>query len=90
LGGADWQRFHDALGGRGVHPEDYLPLPVHPWQWEEVILPACHQALARGELAVIGGMADRYLPQQSIRTVSNLDEPRQLSLKLAMNLVNTS
>ena len=90
LGEADWQHFRDELTRRGVRPEDCLPLPVHPWQWEEVVLPACHQELARGELVVIGEMAQRYLPQQSIRTLSNLDEPRQLSLKLAMNLVNTS
>lgn len=90
LDDADRQGFRDALARRGARPEDYLPLPVHPWQWEEVILPACHQALARGELVVIGEMAQRYLPQQSIRTLSNLDAPRQLSLKLAMNLVNTS
>ncbi|WBL65801.1 IucA/IucC family protein [Thauera sp. WB-2] len=90
LDDADRQGFRDALARRGARPEDYLPLPVHPWQWEEVILPACHQELARGELVVIGEMAQRYLPQQSIRTLCNVDAPRQLSLKLAMNLVNTS
>jgi len=90
LGDADRQEFRDALARRGARPEDYLPLPVHPWQWEEVILPACHPELARGELVVIGEMAQRYLPQQSIRTLSNLDVPRRLSLKLAMNIVNTS
>lgn len=90
LNEADRQGFRNALGRRGMRPEDYLPLPVHPWQWEEVIVPACHQALARGELVVIGEMAQRYLPQQSIRTLSNLDAPRRLSLKLSMNLVNTS
>lgn len=90
LDDADWKGFRDALIRRGARPEDYLPLPVHPWQWEEVIVPACHQELARGELVVIGEMAQRYLPQQSIRTLGNLDAPSRLSLKLAMNLVNTS
>lgn len=87
---ADWQRFCDVLNRRGLCPDDYLPLPVHPWQWEQVILPGLHPALARGELLSIGPLTERYLPQQSIRTLGNLDDRRGLSLKLAMNLVNTS
>lgn len=90
LGEADWQHFRDELARRGLRPGDYQPLPVHPWQWDEVVLPGYHQALARGELVVVGGLADSYLPQQSIRTLGNLSDPRRLSLKLAMNLVNTS
>lgn len=90
LGDADWKIFCDALTRRAVWPEDYLPLPVHPWQWDAVIQSGYHQALARGELLLIGLLADRYMPQQSIRTVSNMRDPKQLSLKLSMNLVNTS
>jgi siderophore synthetase component len=90
LGDTDWQRFRDKLSQCGVRPEDYLPLPVHPWQWEEVIFPAFHQSLGRGELVLIGPLTQRYLPQQSIRTLGNLDDRNGLSLKLAMNLVNTS
>ena len=66
LGEADGQRFCDELTRRGLRPEDYLPLPVHPWQWDEVILPGYHQAMARGELLLIGPLTDHYLPQQSI------------------------
>lgn len=90
LGDTDWQCFRDELSRRGLRPEDYLPLPVHPWQWEEVILPTFHQALARRELLPIGPLTERYLPQQSIRTLGNLDDRNGLSLKLSMNLVNTS
>lgn len=90
LGVADGRLFSDELTRRGLQAEDYLPLPVHPWQWDEVILPGYHQAMARGELLPVGPLADHYLPQQSIRTLSNLSDPGRLSLKLAMNLVNTS
>lgn len=90
LGEADGRGFADELTRRGLRPEDYLPLPVHPWQWDEVVLPGYHPALARGELVAIGALSERYLPQQSIRTLSNLSTPGALSLKLAMNLVNTS
>lgn len=90
LGEADGQLFSDELTRRGLRPEDYLPLPAHPWQWDEVILPGYHPAMARGELLPIGPLTDSYLPQQSIRTLSNRSDPSRLSLKLAMNLVNTS
>lgn len=90
LSDADYQQFRGALIKRGLRPEDYLPLPVHPWQWSEVILPTYHQALARGELLALGPLLARYLPQQSIRTLSDASERRKLSLKLSMNLVNTS
>ena len=90
LGETDGQHFCDEITRRGLQPEDYLPLPVHPWQWDEVILPGYHQALARGELLPIGSLMDNYLPQQSIRTLSNQSDCKRLSLKLAMNLVNTS
>lgn len=82
--------FEAAVRKHGADPADYLPLPVHPWQWDEVIAPGYHGAFARGELIVVGEMPGRYLPQQSIRTLANVDQPDALSLKLAMNLVNTS
>lgn len=82
--------FEAALREHGANPADYLPLPVHPWQWDEVIAPGYHGAFARGELIAVGEMPGRYLPQQSIRTLANVDQADALSLKLAMNLVNTS
>ncbi|SOD41485.1 IucA/IucC family protein [Nitrosovibrio sp. Nv4] len=90
LGKPGWQDFRDELARLALQPDDYLPLPVHPWQWDEVVLPGYHQALARGELLAIGPLADQYLPQQSIRTLGNLTDVNRLSLKLSMNLINTS
>lgn len=86
----DHLRFREQLQRRALSPEDYLPLPVHPWQWEEIIAPGYHQALAAGELQLIGPLEETYLPQQSIRTLASLSAPQRPSLKLAMNLVNTS
>jgi siderophore synthetase component len=90
LGEPGWQYFCDQLSRRSLQPDDYLPLPVHPWQWDEVVLPGYHQALARGELLALGLLPDPYLPQQSIRTLSNSSDRNRLSLKLSMSLVNTS
>nr|WP_240141491.1 IucA/IucC family protein [Nitrosomonas sp. HPC101] len=90
LGEPGWQYFCDQLSRRSLRSGDYLPLPVHPWQWDEVVLPCYHQSLAQGELSALGLLPDQYLPQQSIRTLSNLNAHNRLSLKLSMNLVNTS
>lgn len=90
LGEAGWRYFCDQLAKLALQSEDYVPLPVHPWQWDEVVVPGYHQALARGELLAVGLLTDQYLPQQSIRTLSNQSDRNRLSLKLSMNLVNTS
>ena len=90
LGEAGWAYFCDELAKLALKSEDYVPLPVHPWQWDEVVVSGYHPAVARGEILPIGSLTDQYLPQQSIRTLSNLSDRKGLSLKLAMNLVNTS
>lgn len=90
LGPSDAQRFQATLEQRGLRADHYLPLPVHPWQWREVIAVHYHPAFARGELVPIGAMASRYHPQQSIRTLANADDPLDWTLKLSLSLVNTS
>ncbi|ABF07998.1 IucA/IucC family protein [Cupriavidus metallidurans] len=90
LSDAARQHFDAALARYGADPADYLPLPVHPWQWAEVAAPTFHAAFAQGDLIAIGTLPERYLPQQSIRTLASLDHPGAPSLKLAMNMVNTS
>jgi len=82
--------FEVQLVQRGLEPADYVPLPVHPWQWSTIAEATCHHAFARRELVPIGPLAGRYRPQQSIRTLANVNRLDAPSLKLAMNLVNTS
>ena len=38
--------FHETLRSRGLPPEEYLYLPVHPWQWDETIAPLFASSLA--------------------------------------------
>jgi siderophore synthetase component len=74
-------------GGWG--PDAYVWLPVHPWQWGNVVLPLFAAELAAGDLVVLGEAGDDYLPQQSIRTLSNLTAPRRHHLKLPLSVLNT-
>ncbi|MHA6820766.1 IucA/IucC family protein [Ralstonia pseudosolanacearum] len=90
LSASEQAAFDARLAQLGLEPADYLPLPVHPWQWEALVETACHTAFARRELVPIGMLSERYAPQQSIRTLANAGRRDAPSLKLAMSLVNTS
>lgn len=90
LSAAEQAAFDARLAQLGLDPADYLPLPVHPWQWEALVETAYHTAFARRELVPIGMLSERYAPQQSIRTLANAGRRDAPSLKLAMSLVNTS
>ncbi|MFF7199361.1 IucA/IucC family protein [Streptomyces sp. NPDC008141] len=83
------ESFVDALRARGFDPDSYLFLPVHPWQWGEVILPLYAPAIARGEIVPLPTDGDLRLPQQSIRTFVNLDCPHRHTVKLPLSILNT-
>ncbi|MCX4528516.1 MULTISPECIES: IucA/IucC family siderophore biosynthesis protein [unclassified Streptomyces] len=81
--------FDQALRSRGLDPRGYLYLPVHPWQWDEVVLPLFAPALASSALVPLPADPDVRLPQQSIRTFLNLTRPDRHSVKLPLSVFNT-
>jgi siderophore synthetase component len=68
---------------------DHLWFPVHPWQLEHVVLPLFAADVARGDLVLLGEAPDRYLPQQSVRTMTNVDAHRRHHVKLPLSVLNT-
>lgn len=81
--------FDQTLRDRGLDPLRYLYFPVHPWQWDEVVLPLFAPALASGALVPLAADPDVRLPQQSIRTFLNLSRPDRHSVKLPLSVFNT-
>ncbi|MGW0389784.1 IucA/IucC family protein [Streptomyces sp. NPDC003042] len=81
--------FDQTLRDRGLDPLRYLYLPVHPWQWDEVVLPLFAPSLATGALVPLPADPDVRLPQQSIRTFLNLTRPDRHSVKLPLSVFNT-
>ncbi|WP_020412485.1 IucA/IucC family protein [Microbulbifer variabilis] len=75
---------------QGIDWQAFLPLPVHPWQWQHHIRQHYAQQIFRGDLVLLGEFGDQYLPQVSLRTLSNLDRPRALHVKLPLTVLNTS
>ncbi|WP_129287391.1 IucA/IucC family siderophore biosynthesis protein [Streptomyces sp. GZWMJZ-114] len=83
------ESFDAVLTGRGLDPADYLYLPVHPWQWDSTVLPLHAAGVAAGDLVPLPSDGARRLPQQSIRTFLNLDDPTRHTVKLPLSILNT-
>ncbi|MFH8489791.1 IucA/IucC family protein [Streptomyces longisporoflavus] len=83
------ESFADILRARGLDPQAYLYLPVHPWQWDDVVLPLFAPSVAAGTIVPLTADADLRLPQQSIRTFLNLSRPDRHTVKLPLSVLNT-
>ena len=82
-------RFGSELVRNGFNPARYWWLPVHPWQWDEMIQPLFGAEVAAGLIVPLGYADDEYLPQQSIRTFSNITHPERHHVKLPLSVLNT-
>ncbi|MGW7067952.1 IucA/IucC family protein [Streptomyces sp. NPDC054855] len=81
--------FANVLTARGLDPHAYLYLPVHPWQWDDVVLPLFAPSVAEGAIVPLPTDGDLRLPQQSIRTFLNLSRPDRHTVKLPLSVLNT-
>ncbi|RKR92438.1 siderophore synthetase component [Micromonospora pisi] len=83
------QRFTDLLTDQGADPAEYVWLPVHEWQWDEVVVPLFAAELAQHRILPLVPPPDRYRAQQSIRTFSNVSRPDRFDVKLPLSILNT-
>lgn len=83
---ADYRRL---LAERGREPGEYLLLPVHPWQWDETVVPLFAPWIADGRIVLLPADRDQRLPQQSIRTFFNSTTPQRRTVKLPLAILNT-
>ncbi|MFJ3901201.1 IucA/IucC family protein [Streptomyces sp. NPDC090025] len=81
--------FRGVLQARGLDADAYLLLPVHPWQWDEILLPLYAPAIAAGAVVPLPTDGDLRLPQQSIRTFLNTSRPDRHTVKLPLSVLNT-
>lgn len=84
------REFTATLASEVDDPEAYHWLPVHPWQWERIAEAGTVAQRADARIVLLGTSQRRYLPQQSIRTMSDMTDPRAPSLKLSLSICNTS
>ncbi len=90
LGEALYNHFIASLTDQGYEPERYVFVPVHPWQWRNKAESLFFRCLADGRLVWLGEGEELYVPQQSLRTLSNRTKPLLPNVKLALNVLNTS
>ena len=83
------ERFRNVLILQHLDPDQYHWLPVHDWQWANVIVPLFSGDISRKLIVVLGRAPDRYVPQQSIRTFTNISAPEKHHVKLPMSILNT-
>ena len=83
-------QFNTLLRGYGCNPDDYVFMPVHPWQWLNQLLPLYTADIHQKNIILLGEGVETYRPQQSIRTLANAVRPEVHYAKLALNIVNTS
>lgn len=81
----DWK---ERLRARDIDPADYLPLPVHPWQWQMRVATNFADSFLNGDLIHLGTDIAVMHPQQSLRTFFNLSDPAAPYVKTAASVRN--
>jgi len=81
-------KFRLTIAEKGLDPELYFLIPVHPWQWENRLAQLFAPDLANGWLVYLGPGEDRYFAQQSIRTFFNISNPCRYYVKTSLSILN--
>jgi siderophore synthetase component len=89
LGELEIAKFQEMLAAQQVDPANYYFLPIHEWQWKNMIVPLFAEELASRAIIPLGSGSDVYLPQQSVRTFSNVSHSLKRHVKLPLNVLNT-
>jgi len=88
LGQTVLDAFHATLRSKGLQPDDYYFIPVHPWQWYNKLAIICAPDLANQRLVCLGYGPDEFNAQQSIRTFYNRSHPEKRYTKTALSVLN--
>lgn len=89
IGEETYEELIDRLKKEGVRHDNYSIIPVHPWQWENMIIHEVKRFYHK-EIIYLGIAGDFYRATQSVRTIWNITDPSKAHLKLPLNMVNTS
>lgn len=84
------KQMDSQLAALNVDISEYGYIPVHPWQWNQKLSILFVRELAVKQLVYLGEFGDRFLPQLSLRTLSNVTRPESYDIKLPLTIMNTS
>ncbi|GAL84855.1 hypothetical protein ATO12_16655 [Sporocytophaga myxococcoides] len=88
LGEAIIQQFNRQLAEKGLNPDEYVFIPVHPWQWDNKLAILFAPDIVANQLVLMGSGPDIYLVQQSLRTLFNISNPEKFYTKTALSILN--
>ncbi|MFI5608176.1 IucA/IucC family protein [Amycolatopsis sp. NPDC051903] len=88
LDAAQREEFRARVAAVG-DPADYVWVPVHPWQADEILGTLYAAELATGRVVELGASADAYRPHQTVRTLANRSRPGRHDVKTAVSVRNT-
>ncbi|WP_299252865.1 GNAT family N-acetyltransferase [uncultured Aquimarina sp.] len=80
--------FEAIIKNKGLNPDDYFFIPMHPWQWFNKLANIFSPEIALGNLICLGYGPDQYLAQQSVRTLFNSTNPEKFYTKTALSILN--
>ncbi|BES86906.1 aerobactin synthase IucC [Pectobacterium araliae] len=89
LDGQERERFAECWQTQQLD-DQWLPVPLHPWQWQQKIALHFLPQLACGDIVELGEFGDEYLAQQSLRTLTNVSRCSPFDIKLPLTIYNTS
>ncbi|WP_317230403.1 GNAT family N-acetyltransferase [Clavibacter sp. MX14-G9D] len=88
LGAPARARFRARMASLGIDPARRVLVPVHPWQWENVVTVTFAGLIARRDIVLLGTGDDAYGAQQSIRTWANRTTPERCYVKTSLSILN--
>ncbi|MCA0972122.1 hypothetical protein LCM20_16060 [Halobacillus litoralis] len=86
----EYPEVEHAFYERGLDPESYELIPVHPWQWEHTIQKRYQEALRRGDLVALDRARIPTAALISFRTLAPLHNRKKHHIKTAVNIQMTS
>ncbi|KJY82127.1 aerobactin synthase IucC [Vibrio galatheae] len=86
----DIKQMDSAMAAFDVDTTQYTYVPVHPWQWKQKLSMLFVREMACKQLIYLGEFGDDFLPQLSLRTLSNVTRPSSYDIKLPLTIMNTS
>ncbi|WHY31060.1 IucA/IucC family protein [Bacillus wiedmannii] len=90
IGAHTLETYMERIHSAECNPKQYVFIPVHPWQWENFIIPNYADHIQDKNIIYLGQSADDYCAQQSMRTLRNVTNPKRPYVKLSLNILNTS
>ena len=84
----EYQYWNQALLSMHLDPDDYLPLPVHPWQWNNKLKSLCFSLIDSRQFVIIPDI-QKTRPSMSFRTMMPLEHIKP-HLKLSVGVHTTS